>query len=52
VLFGATTSPDVGQGNYNLVRFATSQAAIVPVPAAQLLLGSALSVLMALRRRG
>lgn len=52
VLFGASTSPDAGQGNYNLVRFATSQAAIVPVPAAQLLLVSALGVLTAFRRRG
>lgn len=51
VLFGATTSPDAGQGNYNLVRFATSQAAIVPVPAAQLLLASALGGLAAFRRR-
>lgn len=51
VLFGATTSPDAGQGNYNLVRFATSQAAIVPVPPALLLMGSAFAALAGLRRR-
>lgn len=50
VLFGATTSPDAGQGNYNLVRFATSPAPI-PVPPALLLLGSAFGVMTRLRRR-
>lgn len=50
VVFGATTSPDTGQGNYNFVRFATSQA-VVPVPPAVLLLGSALGTLGAVRRR-
>jgi len=50
VVFGATTSPDTGQGNYNLVRFATSQA-VVPVPSALLLMGSALGALASLRRQ-
>lgn len=51
VLFGASTSPDAGQGNYNLVRFATSQA-VIPAPPALILLGSALAALAGLRRRG
>lgn len=51
VVFGATTSPDAGQGNYSLVRFATSQAAVVPVPPALLLFGSALGALGVIRRR-
>lgn len=52
VAWGASTSPDAGQGNYNLVRFATSNAAyVVPVPMPAVLLASALVPLLRLRRR-
>jgi large repetitive protein len=52
VLWGAASSPDAGQGNYNLVRFATSMApAVVPLPSAGLLVAGALGVLAGLRRR-
>ena len=50
VLWGATTSPDTGEGRFSSVRFETAPA-VVPVPAAMWLLGSALGSLAALRRR-
>lgn len=51
VMWGAMHSPDTGQGNYNLVRFANSPAAIVPVPAAGFLFAGGLATLGALARR-
>lgn len=51
VMWGAMHSPDTGRGNYNLVRFANSPAAIVPLPPAALLFAGGLGALGALARR-
>jgi hypothetical protein len=51
VLWGATTSPDAGEGRFSSVRFEMAPAAAVPIPAAAWLLGSALGGLAWLRRR-
>lgn len=51
VQWGAMTSPDDGHGNFNLVRFANFPEAVVPLPPAVLLLGSALFALRTLKRR-
>lgn len=52
VTWGATTSPDAGQGNYNLVYLSLgSSAPVVPVPPALLLFGSGVATLGWLRRR-
>jgi hypothetical protein len=49
VMWGATTSPDDGTGNYSYLRFSTSNAPI-PEPSLALLIGSGLAVLGAVRR--
>jgi hypothetical protein len=49
VAWGATTSPDAGQGNFNYVRFATTS--VVPLPPAVLLFVSGIAALAGIRRQ-